>query len=283
MPRSAEAISANVRAYNERRRLVYLDPPAHAAVDWSTLRFGERCEVKVTCPVCGDQRFTGASPVLHRIRTGVFTGRCKLDTRIGVRLKPSSVIVHPQVDWQDTRYLANGRKHRLRYVAIVCPKCDGRRYQQACSIEAYITSGTFSGICRPCRDAGMVVGEGRTFLGGYVVLHRSAVSPADLWLFDGTASAGNPKHVYEHRLVMAKVLGRPLNANELVDHRDGQHGNNEPDNLRLYVRGKQEPGSAPGHGTYYHEWQLALARVRELEAHAAFFGAASSLSSRDTS
>ena len=36
-------------------------------------------------------------------------------------------------------------------------------------------------------------------------------------------------------------------------------------NLRLYVRGKQQPGSAPGHGTYYHEWQLAESRIRELE------------------
>ena len=35
--------------------------------------------------------------------------------------------------------------------------------------------------------------------------------------------------------------------------------------LRLYVRGKQEPGSAPGHGTYYHEWQMAERHIHELE------------------
>ena len=70
----------------------------------------------------------------------------------------------------------------------------------------------------------------------------------------------------EHRWVMAKVLGRPLTSNELVDHMDGNKTNNDASNLRLYVRGKQQPGSAPGHGTFYHEWQQAEARVRKLEA-----------------
>jgi hypothetical protein len=47
---------------------------------------------------------------------------------------------------------------------------------------------------------------------------------------------------------------------------DGIKGNNAIENLRIYVRGKQQPGSCPGYGTYYHEWQMALVRIRELEA-----------------
>ena len=47
---------------------------------------------------------------------------------------------------------------------------------------------------------------------------------------------------------------------------DGDKQNNRIENLRIYVRGKQQPGSAPGYGTYYHEWQMALARIAELEA-----------------
>lgn len=76
------------------------------------------------------------------------------------------------------------------------------------------------------------------------------------------ASAG---FVGEHRWVMAKYLGRALRSDELVDHMDGHKDRNTIDNLRLYVRGKQQAGSAPGHGTYYHEWQMALVRIRELE------------------
>ena len=77
---------------------------------------------------------------------------------------------------------------------------------------------------------------------------------------------GKGGFVSEHRWVMAKYLNRPLTSSELVDHRDGHHDSNGIQNLRIYIRGKQQPGSAPGHGTYYHEWQMAERRIRELEA-----------------
>lgn len=71
---------------------------------------------------------------------------------------------------------------------------------------------------------------------------------------------------------MARVLGRPLRSNELVDHMDGNKLNNDPSNLRMYVRGKNQPGETSGYGTYYDEWQRALARIAELEARLASLG-----------
>lgn len=73
------------------------------------------------------------------------------------------------------------------------------------------------------------------------------------------------KAVFEHRFVMAKLLGRPLLTNECVDHMDGHKTNNNPLNLRLYVKGKNQPGSGIGYGTYYHEWQMALAEIERLK------------------
>jgi hypothetical protein len=40
--------------------------------------------------------------------------------------------------------------------------------------------------------------------------------------------------IFEHRLVMEKVLGRYLEPKEVIDHIDGIRLNNHPDNLKLY-------------------------------------------------
>lgn len=41
-------------------------------------------------------------------------------------------------------------------------------------------------------------------------------------------------YVFEHRLVMEKVIGRFLLPEEVVHHRDGNKQNNRPDNLQLF-------------------------------------------------
>jgi hypothetical protein len=62
---------------------------------------------------------------------------------------------------------------------------------------------------------------------GYVIV---PVPLEERWLTDGVTP------VAEHRLVMARSLGRPLRSDESVHHRNGQRGDNRLENLELWSR-----------------------------------------------
>ena len=47
---------------------------------------------------------------------------------------------------------------------------------------------------------------------------------------------GQDGRTYVHRDVAAKKLGRPLKANEIVHHKDGNPQNNSPGNLKVMTK-----------------------------------------------
>lgn len=61
---------------------------------------------------------------------------------------------------------------------------------------------------------------------GYV---RVLLDPSDPLI----SMADGKRYVLEHRLVMARLIGRPLMADESVHHIDGDRGNNTAGNLQL--------------------------------------------------
>jgi HNH endonuclease len=164
--------------------------------------------------------------------------------------------------------------HHGPCATVTCPLCGKARWYPTGTLRQLLKEHqNFTGVCKPCwsmipkvrkfRSSRNPSGR-RVTSKGYVALSVNAIALDDIDMFDAMKMSAS--YVFEHRWAMAKHLGRPLTSDELVDHKDGNKENNAIDNLRIYVRGKQEPGSAPGYGTYYHEWQMALLRIRELEA-----------------
>lgn len=168
--------------------------------------------------------------------------------------------------------------HQSPCVSVTCPHCNAVRWYTLGVLRQQLARCNFNGQCRPCSAKMTRAGfyrwahkrnpnrKGFLSTAGYTIISPTFVDDTDLPLFRQCHQNTKVSWVLGHRWAMAKLLGRPLKSNECVDHMDGNKTNNDPSNLRIYVKGKNQPGSNPGHGTYYHEWQLALARIRELEA-----------------
>lgn len=245
--------------------------PPHPDVDWATLSSGKgQKTVVIVCPVCGLRRPEKASMVAYRIRKGVFRGHCFRDrlvnnARADRLVRPD----HPTVNWDETS-LVTVRRQRVTHVAVTCPDCKEKRWQRPGAVAAKVRSGNYNGRCKRCVSVITLrpeahLGKGRVIdnCQGYIKLSPGGIPPEDLNLFN--ACRGKNSYLFEHRYVMAKHLGRPLRQNELVDHMDGDKLNNAISNLRIYIKGNNDPGSHNAFGTYYHEWQAALAEIERLK------------------
>jgi hypothetical protein len=101
--------------------------------------------------------------------------------------------------------------------------CD-RRTQARRLCNTHYRRLTDTGDVRPHEPIRVVIGEGWLSHGYWYV----PVAMEDRWLTGGADQIG------EHRLVMARHLGRPLEADEVVHHINGNRTDNRLENLELW-------------------------------------------------
>lgn len=192
---------------------------------------------------------------------------------MGRPLDPTPLKPHPAIG-NKYRMISLYGRDRTWCASVTCPKCNHKRWYTLYQLRQFMKRDNFHGHCRPCglkelRSGFLLWAKGKGFgrnktSGGYITLRASYLEPSDLPMFRAMTPPCAP-FVLEHRWNMAKHIGRPLKSWECIDHRDGDKTNNAVSNLRIYVRGKNQEGSCNGHGTYYHEWQMALREIRKLK------------------
>jgi hypothetical protein len=78
---------------------------------------------------------------------------------------------------------------------------------------------------------------------------------------------GQNGYVFEHRLVMARHLDRPLRSDEVVHHLNGIRGDNRIENLELVSRNSHGTANKAMTDRLYTEIARLQARIVELESH----------------
>jgi len=141
------------------------------------------------------------------------------------------------------------RSGRSRRVWEACPSC---------GTERWIKLNTSGVLCKSCALRQHSFGESNRRWNPT----RKTVTKSGIRVYIG------PDHPYfcmahrcaagfailEHRLIMAEILGRPLQVGEVVHHLDGDNTNNDPNNLMLL------PSQA-----HHSSYTLLQTRVKQLE------------------
>lgn len=229
------------------------------------LNYGNRRRIWFVCPICGESFWTDCrrgKPRIQKCRKccipkwnsskyqGTITNPILGDIRQGKdvgRNDTSLYIYQACADCGKERWVA----YRLKRKSAIVGKC------LSCSLKGKIQprgeqSHGWKGGRRRSRD-------------GYIVI---TIFPDNFFYSMGSTRGVNGRQVLEHRLVMAKSIGRCLQNWEVVHHKNGVKDDNRIENLELTCSNAEHIknhglGYKDGYAKGYYEGKSK--RIQELE------------------
>lgn len=165
-------------------------------------------QVWQACPTCGKERW---------VRTKANKPKYQLCILCAIRSRPKHNIPR--------------NKRGRRIMLTSCPNCRKERWVVFSNKPAYA-------LCRSCsirlRRIGKPMNEQPSWKGGKTKMKNGYIliklSPDDFFY----PMVSNNGYVLEHRLVMAKLLGRLLSPKEIVHHINDIRDDNRQCNLQLF-------------------------------------------------
>lgn len=131
------------------------------------------------------------------------------------------------IDWKTYK----DKSGRLRMQTKVrCLKCGRIRYIDKRNYYKALKMGIWTGLCIKCRPEGA---RSNKWKGG-VIIRPDGYRLVWVSKIDPFASMRDVRgYIFEHRYIMAKIIGRPLKSEEQIHHLNGIKSDNRPENLEL--------------------------------------------------
>lgn len=220
----------------ESRELIHWQTQGVAAEDCGH----KHLQVEVECPRCKRTRFIRVSQIRYLGRVP-YCPNCANRKKF---TKPSTIREdwHPYIDF-DSQQPKNGVSGPT-VIEVACPICGQKRWMLNSSLVKTAARAPEDRLpwCKICGQKKASEDSARRVNGkyvnghGYVQVLVDSLSPADRALIEPMLKRRSGKRkttIPEHRLKMAKHIGRSLSANEQVHHRNSNRQDNRLANLRL--------------------------------------------------
>jgi hypothetical protein len=140
------------------------------------------------------------------------------------------------------------------YIWQACEKCGRERWVGLHKRQPRST------LCHKCSVRMLPQLQSGPTHGNWKGGHHAGREYTYVWLqhddFYFSMTAGKSNYVFEHRLVMAKHLGRCLNSWEVVHHKNGIKNDNRLENLELTTFGSHSINHSKGYRDGYQQGLL---------------------------